>query len=286
MASSPAPIKLPATSQAARDRIVATPFQFYLDGSENLRVRVWNSLAGVTVTVRVRFVNDLSKLNWQEYKLTPTSDRAATSLDFPLGGGIISNVVAFASSGTPVIGQTFVQVQVVVGSQAAAPVYATVLQGYVTAGQNLAYPGSIITSSLDGGGYVRFVNGTAPAAGAEISETVPTGARWELISILSLLSCSGVAGNRRPAFIASQSGNPWLRIPLPDNLVAGATKYTEWCQGLPFATSFDFNVLPQALPAGLPLVAGTQFGTITVNLDPLDQYVLPRYIVREWLEAQ
>lgn len=285
MATSPPVIKLPAQSQTSRDRIVATPFQFYLNGSENLRVSGWNSLANATIVVRVRFVNDLGELNWQDYKLTPTTDRLLTTLDFPLGAGVVSNVVAFVQGAAPVIGQTFVQVAIVVGSGPAALLFGVLVQGYVTSQQALSFPGSPVQSSLDGGGYLRYVSGTTPPLGGEVSETVPTGARWELVSFIALFATSATVINRRPALRFLSSASTFLRLPTVADVAALGSIVLQWAQGIPLAASLDGVVYTTAIPSSMPLKAGDSFGTTTTNLQPGDDYVIPRYIVREWLEA-
>src|SRR5439155_18890058 len=103
--------------------------------------------------------------------------------NYKLGKGAILNLTVFASAGAPLMGQTYVIVQLIKGLTGATIVLGTLLGGYLTATQALGWPGSPIISSTDGEGCTRLIVGTTPAAEANILETVPTGARWELLSL-------------------------------------------------------------------------------------------------------
>jgi hypothetical protein len=89
-----------------------------------------------------------------------------------------------------------VTVDLVRGPGAVGGVTATLLQGPVSSLQRIAWPGSLLLSSLDVAGILRSITGTDPAAGAEISETVPTGARWRLRALAATLVTSATVANR------------------------------------------------------------------------------------------
>ena len=168
-------LALPAAS--AGGRVIASPFQFVTTGEDALRLVSVNARPGVRLKIQARRYNTAGGIDANAWDHIPNDDRTPRSDDYPIGVGALLNLTVFASSGTPLVGQTFVIVQLVRGVGAAAIVLGTMLQGYVTSTQGLGWPGSPITSSTDAEPCVRAIQGTQPAPGVEISETVPTGAR-------------------------------------------------------------------------------------------------------------
>src|ERR1700752_1622750 len=170
-------------TQSAGGRIIASPFQFFFDGNTNLRIEGRNSLTGVTLRMQGLFFTERSNLEWFTRDVALTNDRMRTAQDFGMGKGFLQTLVVTAVGAAPVIGQTFTRVTVILGLGGATLVLGTMLQGYVTSQQGLGWPGSPIRSSLEEGGYLRAFAGTAPAAGAVVSETVPSGARWQVRTV-------------------------------------------------------------------------------------------------------
>src|SRR5204863_2582589 len=92
----------------------------------------------------------------------PNTDRSVKTSDHPLGVGQLLNLTVFASAGAPLIGQTYVKVQLIRGVGAAAIVLGTLLGGYVTAVHALGFPGSPIENSLTATPAIRYITGTNP----------------------------------------------------------------------------------------------------------------------------
>jgi hypothetical protein len=137
-----------------------------------------------------------------------------------------------------------------------------------------------------GGGYLSTFLGTRPAAGGEISETVPTGARWELLCVNTTCDCF-TPGNRQaylqlrdiiPGFTMFEAPNPLI--------VNAAQARWEWGSSVPAPYPGDPFVGVGSLPSPMALTAGQSFGTRTLFIQPADQYGPPIFTVREWLEAQ
>src|SRR5216684_7447604 len=80
-----------------------------------------------------------------------------------------------------------------------AIVLGTLLGGYVTAVQALGFPGSPVSNSLDGTPPAVEGNGNTPAVGADTFDTVPLGARWEILYYSAKLTTSAAVANRRPS---------------------------------------------------------------------------------------
>jgi hypothetical protein len=266
-------------------RAVISPFQFYAAGEDSLRLVVVNSLAGVRVAVQGRRISDRGTLETFAYEHLPASDRTTTTQLLPLGVGAITNVVMFASAGAPVIGQTYAMLQLVRGTTGALTLLGALLGGPVTASQPLGFPGSPILPSTSVEPYLRAVTGTAPAAGTEITETVPTNARWELLSAWLNLQTSAGAGARDVAFVVTINGPRVLQVPTGIAHAPSERRFYTFANvgaALSDATNFIHSI-PIGTPLELP--AGSSFATLTTNLQAGDAWDTPRYLVRERLEV-
>lgn len=266
-------------------RILAAPFQFLLTGDDRLRIVSFNSLTGVVVAIQGYRMDPAGEKHPLRQVHTPNTDRTVATDDFALGAGALLNLTVFAAAGAPLIGQTFVILQLVRGVGAAAVVLGTLLAGYVTARQPLGWPGSPIVSSLEGEPVIRVVTGTDPAAGAEVSETVPTGARWELLSVRYTLVTSAVAGARRSRLVLTTPGSAVFVSLLPATTQAASDNLPYlWAPNLPSA-SIATTGLQQPLTQRAILPAGAMLGTSTQAVDAGDNYADVTFAVREWLEA-
>lgn len=277
-------IKAPFVGSDGRPTI--EPGAFFLDGDYSLRVNSWNALVGVVVGIRVRMIRATDgELVDSDFLHTPNSNRTKATTDFPLPAGFILNVTVFASTGTPLVGQTFVQVQLTRGLTGATLLLATMLQDYITSVQALAYPGSPIRSSIEGGGYIRSITGAAPGAGVEILETVPGGARWELLTGACVLTTSATAGTRIVGLLIRTAGVTRAATFQPTGLIPSRIGVWYFGQAMPNMTDATGNQNTLPLPRATMLLAADTWGTQTQAIAAGDQWNAPQYTVRELLEA-
>ncbi len=267
-------------------QIIASPFQFYTTGEERLRVVSANSLTGVRLKIQARFIDRGGTIQANSWDHVPNTDRSIRSDDVELGTGALLNLTVFAGTGAPLVGQTFVMVQLVRGVGAAAIVLGTLLAGYVTATQALGWPGSPIESSIAGGGYVRTITGTTPGVGQDISETVPTGARWELLAVWARLFTSAAVANRFAVFTVFDPANHLVQSAHPNAQVASAQGQYSWANGFNAQLVTATLVYQAPLPMHLAILAGQKFTITLINQDAGDQWDPPYFTVREWLEVQ
>jgi hypothetical protein len=261
-----------------------SPYNFEFTGADNLRLSVANSLAGCVVEIHYRIARRNGDIVANVQTFFPTADRVLTRVDFNIGDGYLLNVTAFASNGAPKRGQTFIKLQVIHGAGAAATVLGTVLQGYVTATQDLGWPGSPIQTSTDGDGFTRYLTGTDPAPGFEIVETVPTNARWEVLAISMFLTTNATVADRRPGVAFTDSVNTYFRSPATATIPASTTTNSYWSQATPVNPAVRSDVPIAALPRGLRLLAGHQIIGATNLLQAGDDYAAPKLLVQEWLD--
>lgn len=129
--------------------------------------------------------------------------------------------------------------------------------------------------------------GSDPAAGSEISESVPSGVIWKLVSMLVELVADGTVTSRRPRInIDDASGNLTLRVRGAVQTTANNT--TRYVVG-PFGDASELNNLngaAAAIPVPIGLLLGPQFviSTVTEALQAGDNYAAPIFVVEEIVE--
>lgn len=254
----------------------------YVTGEDSLRVSSFNSLAGVVLAVEGRFTRMDGVVVPFVERHVPNTDRSVNTTLITLGEGFLGNLQIRATTGAPQRGQCYVFVEVVRGRLGALQPAAAVLGEYVTDVQRVAFPGSPIRSSTDGRGFMRLVVGGDPIAGAECSDTVPTGARWRLVSYSVALVTSAVVANRFPVFTVDDGATVYHASSVGAACVASTTyRVTASAFGVANAqTPLAFGV---ALPADLIAPAGHRLRTATTALDAGDNYGAPQILVEEWI---
>lgn len=270
----------------ASGRVTPAAFPFFTTGEDNLRIVTYNARANVKVQVVARLLGTDGRPSAQRWDHTPNTDRSAKSDDFPLSGLTILNLQVTVIAGAPVLGQTFVLMQLIRGVGTAALVLGTIASGYVSPARAVGWPGSPLESTLDSGGYYRTITGTTPAAGAEITETCPTGARWDVVSVNTSL-VPVIDHNPRICALSFNTGGTYSFAAWP-RAAYNADRQLQWIfsqspelSDILFKTRTEANV-PICQPS--TLLAGDFFQTSTDGLIAGDQFNPPTYLVREWLE--
>jgi hypothetical protein len=256
---------------------------FYVTGEENLRVIVRTALA-VTITVEYRLLDPCGTIVpcAQTIPIT-TIDRSAVINNFRLGNGWLLDLTARVTVGTPQIGQTFVTVRVVRGDSPIAVAVGTIVQGYVSEVDDLAFPGSLIRSSIEGPGFLRSLTSADPVAGSEIGITVPARTRWRLQTITFVLVTSAVAGNREVNLNILDLTGTVARVPSGTfqviSTTVGYSFFLGGVRGVGAAANWIINPMPAIVVA-----AGWGINSFTSGLDAGDNYGPAELVIEEWIE--
>lgn len=268
-----------------RARIIISPYPFGVAGDDNLRIISFNATPGVIIECDFRFLATDRSIKSNRVLHTPNSDRSLKQQDYQLGAGFVTNVTVRASSGTPILGSCFVIVQLIRGLTGATIPLGTLLAGTMTSTQALGWPGSAIENSLTVG-YTRLITGTTPAAGAEVNELVPTGARWEVSAFIAKLTTSAAALTRNPnLFVDDNSATPYAANGVPVGLAPSNFQSFVWLANYPNLTPLAAQPIVGPLVFPARLLAGHRMRTLTGNLDVADQWASVRYLVNEFLEG-
>lgn len=252
--------------------------------ADALRVAVCGFTTSAIVIVRGRLLGFDGQICPFEIRISPAVARVFNTSELPLGDGFLLNVSARLAATGPTLGQIFVRVDLIRGSGSPAIELATLAQGPVGFSQALSWPGSPHRTTLDSPAYLRAITGTNPGAGAEVSETVPTGARWELLALQVGLVTSVAVANRFPMMQFDDGANVYAQSSVAAAIAASTTAaITAGDIGSPLgATALAFTI---SIPAGMILSAGHRIRTLTTNLQGADDYGAPIYLVRETLEG-
>lgn len=261
----------------------AAPGAWFFDLSDALRVTSFNGQAGVSIALEGRFLNEDGQTTVFRLPHTPNTDRSTKSDTFPMGNGWLVGLQVRATAGTPRRGQCYVVVEVVRGSSSSQESLGALLQGYVTTTMRLAWPGSPIVESASGPGALRSITGTNPAANAEISETVPTNARWRLLALFATLVTDANAANREAALTIDDGAAVVARYPAGQNNIASLTTRYVWAAaGARFTIAQDRTIVVPIADVWMP--DGYRLKTVTTNLQVTDDWSAPQLWVEELIE--
>lgn len=175
-------------------------------------------------------------------------------------------------------GACYVKVSV----RAEGVVIALLCAGYVTDAESIAWPQGTIESSISNTGLIRSITGTNPAAGVEISETVPTGARWLLYGFRATFVTDATATTRTINLIIDDGTTTLIRLLANGTQTASITRTYNAIGGItaPAASGTD-GFIP--LPYPYPLSAGFRIATITALIQAGDNWGAPQLLVEEWI---
>jgi hypothetical protein len=264
----------------------------YCTGEESLRLTVFDAAAGVTVALAGRFLpiktretDDAARVGTFKRTLIPTTNRVASVATEALGKGWLIDGAVVASGGSPSDGQCYAVVELVRGQTGATEVTTLLACGYVTAKQRLPLVGAKFQGFLEGGGALRSISGTQPGAGAEISETCPTGARWTLLAFEADLVTAVAAANRVPQLTIDDGAAVFARVSVNQNETASQTWRNSFQTGVPQLFDGTRFIVTTPLGCDLQIPAGGRIRTVTANIQAADQYAVPQYLVREWIEG-
>lgn len=262
---------------------IAPPSNVYIGREEKIFVTSFNSAAGFSVEVHGRILLPNGIVVPIQTIHTPNTDRSSKTTILDPAEGFLLNVFVKASAGSAKRGQCFVIIGLGRGDGAARTDHQVLIQGYVGNSVNLGWPGGNFVQPGEGPGFIRTYIGTQPAAGAEINETVPTGALWRFISIRNNLVTAVAVANRQVHVVFSQDTSGLARISSPVNQAASLGWVYDTHIGVQFYTPIDATEVYMPLPANLIVHAAGTHTTQTTNIQAADQWSAPVITIEEWI---
>lgn len=258
----------------------------FISPEDTLYLVVWPSVGAVTITTNLRVLTPEGAINISRYDYVTAGTRSPQVQILPLGQGQVLGVVinAFAANNLR-RGQCYVALMFLRGSITSTTQFTQVLcAGYLTSLTPLFYPLGRVDGSMDGVGNSRSVTGTTPGAGAEISETVPAGAAWQLITLTASLTASAVVANRNVHLVIDDGANTLYRSVWSISQTASQNVMYSGSLNAGQPASDTSIVVALRLPPQMLLMPGWRIRTLTNGLDVGDQWTAPQYNVQELLQ--
>ena len=135
---------------------------------------------------------------------------------------------------------------------------------------------AVVIDNIDNryGAYVTTSTGANPAAGAEVSVTVPTGEIWRLLSVRLTLVTSATAATRRVILLADNGAATIWAAPAGNTQAASLTNNYSFTSGLSgnLSGTAEFAV---GVGEDLWLPSGYRIRTNTENIQTGDDYAAP-----------
>lgn len=263
---------------------IGPPSSLYVGREDKLFVTSYNSASGFSVEVHTRMLLPSGVVVPGVQIHVPNSDRSSKTSLIPLAEGFLLNVLVIASAGSAKRGQCYVVVGLSRGDGPVTINHQVMTQGYVFNAGNLVWPGGPMEQPTQGLGYVRTYNGTQPAAGAEINEVVPTGARWRLVALRNNLTTAVAVANRKPAIKLVIGALGAAFSPSPVTQTASLSWAYDTHIGMSSYTAADTTDVVMPIPASILLPAGAVIATATVGIQAADQWAAPNVTIEEWIE--
>lgn len=254
----------------------------YFAADETLRFQVQTSASNVAVT--------LSGIMWTVQKgyttfertARPDGDRSVTSVDMRMGESLLIDVTVSMTGSTSLGRATYARVTKIRGQDSVPMTLQSLLAGYVSPRESLTYPPVFFEPQFSGRGNIRSITGTDPAAGVEISETVPTNTMWRVIAITFDLVTDATVANRIVRVEMDDGTNVHVIAAAPNTQAASLTlRYTAADGGQSLTTSG--NRVGITLPGGVFLRESSRIRTNTGNLQAGDNFTAPQLLVEEWI---
>lgn len=254
------------------------PVQAYITADTKLNISYSCAVAGLTLVASARILLPDGTIKLNSWSISMVSDRSRNGIQYQLAEGFL---LSFALTSSVQAGnyRVFAWARLQQGGNQVQ----VLCSGYPTQGRFLTWPQPIVENEQEGSGAIVSVTGTLPAAGAEISETVPTNAMWELLSFHYSLVTSAGAATRTTSLLADDGTNVfWQGTQSGSGQAASLTyQYTHFPGATQVAGQSVIDIF--ATPIGLKLMPGYRLRTNTGLLQSGDQYSAPQYLVREWL---
>lgn len=130
-------------------------------------------------------------------------------------------------------------------------------------------------------GRLRTIVGTDPAAGIEVTETVPAGARWRLVALKVTLVTDATVANRFPVLTIDDGTNVVLAVSVATAVTATQTATFSFADvGANAAPVITAGVV--SFPKDFSLFGGYRIKTLTTGIVAGDNYGAPVYLVEEF----
>lgn len=259
----------------------APPVNSYIGVDDQLIIILAASVSAVPVSVNLRLLRPDGSIVPNVWNYTTTVSRSGIAITQQVTEGFILSAVVTGGV-TNVTRSVYATLMIARGGTVSLQDYQVLCEGYISAGAPLSWPTGVNMSPVDCAGNIRSITGTLPAAGADISESVPAGAKWRLIAFRALLTTNATAGTRTVFLTFDDGTNVFCDVFPVATQPASVTVTWSWADGIAQQNT-SIAAASAALPRQMFLMPGFRIRTLTSGLLSTDQWTAPQYLVEEWL---
>jgi hypothetical protein len=201
-----------------------------------------------------------------------------------LAQGVLLSVTLIPAFNLPAQGLIYASIGLRRLAQGATSLHEVLCAGQVTQLFPLTWPDTALRYPTDGAGSLRSITGSVPAAGADISETVPSNTRWQLLALNASLVTAVAVAIRQATLLIDDGANVLYEAPEGPGQAASLTwEYHFASQG--FAPVNTLTDVSMHYDNSLVLGPGYRIKTDTAAIQAADQWSAPQYLVREWADG-
>lgn len=258
------------------DKIPKFPFvtRDMLRFGKSSQVRLFISVLGVTTTtLLLRFA---SREGVSEHRISYTGTGARQTFAFN-----ISDIPMFLSLTTEDFSVNQGSIYATVDLQIDQETVQNLCSGYVYRLHSISWPISNNPDIVPGRGGIRMFNGANPAAGSEVSDTVPSGQMWRILQfVVTLVTDANVANRRVHLQINNNSFVGPDVFGSVDQAASTTRKYSFIVGGSPL-DELDDNDIIVPLPEHLYVLGSGSVNTVTTNLQAGDDFGFTMYCIEQ-----
>jgi hypothetical protein len=254
----------------------------YLRNEDTVRLSSFSNTAGLTVSLRGVIVGLGGDPKTFTLDVVTDATRARKSVTARLGPGFVLYGAISVSGGSPNPGDVYATVEAMSGDGAGAVPLALLASGTPTTGSAVPFSGQAQGAVNVPAPAPRVITVTTPAAGAEWSQTIPAGVRWQLLDTSFLMTASAAAANRQVALRTTDGATTTAQAgPSISQTASQVDQYTFF----PGAVQIQGGITPTLYTIfpfpSLVLLPTHTIGSISQSLQAGDQYSAIRLSVLE-----
>lgn len=144
--------------------------------------------------------------------------------------------------------------------------------GLVYWSHGISYPSTFTPDSRPNGGEIRIISTANPAAGAQISQSVPSGETWKIKAVSFSLVNAAIAASRRVHIRFDYIGSGVLDFFSDIDQLTGETRKYTCAPVSPVSDSLDDNDIIIPIPADIVLQPDCAITTTVTNMQATDDF--------------
>lgn len=255
----------------------------YLQRDDQLVLQAVTSTTGEAVTFNIRLLLADGTLVPIQQTVRPPNNRTVASVTVSLDEGYLLSVSCICGQAAQ-RGWTFARAFVNRGAFGTGQPGQLLFSDYVTTQVSGGYPGGRITSPTEGPGALKAAQVAAPGAGLDWAISVPSNARWRLLSAIATLTTAVAVANRQVQISVGVGAGEVYRGSPNQNIVASTTARVSFSSAPQSFALMPTNVhVP--IPVSIYMGLGDVLSTNTLNIQAADQWGIPTVGVEEWIDV-